>query len=346
MSNIVVDDTDPTLTYSGKWTLFANGSSRQWNSTIHSTFQFGATVSFQFQGSVCKVYGTVPIGNGSTVLIDVAVDGSVSPIISQTTGSAPVYADLFYESSPMTSSWHTVVITNRGGVGNSDFEFDRVELDANDIVPTIAPFPATASPSQTSPSSPSPTSVMKPGSQSIPVGTIAGIVVGGIIALLLLLLLLCHRRLKAKNHLFTAMGLSSSDNATPGMSHNHSTVASPFTLKPSLPPSSAGFSAALDSPPRIPLFSAKALREQTTHRSENNLGTVSSATPFSAPNATVSSTLNRRSLDLSPLGELPVSSIDAPHGPPDENNIPYPLTSAYPGTTMASDVPPAYRHNE
>ena len=50
MSNIVVDDTDATLTYSGQWNLFAGGSSRQWESTVHSTFQYGATVSFKFRG--------------------------------------------------------------------------------------------------------------------------------------------------------------------------------------------------------------------------------------------------------------------------------------------------------
>ena len=50
MSNIVVDDTDVSLTYSGEWNLFAGGSSRQWNSTVHSTFQNGATVSFRFRG--------------------------------------------------------------------------------------------------------------------------------------------------------------------------------------------------------------------------------------------------------------------------------------------------------
>lgn len=164
MSNIVIDDTNSTLTYFGQWTLLAGGSSRQWNSTVHSTFQTGASVSFQFQGtyaifyfpkhflstfffrhpgSVCKVYGTVPIGNGSTVLMDVTIDGSVSSLVSQTSGSAPIYADLFYQSSSMQSTWHTVVITNRGGVGNLDFEFDRVELDANDIVPTIASWSPT-----------------------------------------------------------------------------------------------------------------------------------------------------------------------------------------------------------
>lgn len=50
MSNIVVDDTDASVAYSGQWNLFANGSSRQWDSTVHSTFQYGATVSFGFRG--------------------------------------------------------------------------------------------------------------------------------------------------------------------------------------------------------------------------------------------------------------------------------------------------------
>ena len=94
--------------------------------------------------------------------MDVTIDGSVSPIISTTSGPAAVYANLFYQSSPMESIWHTVIITNRGSVGNLDFEFDRVELDANDILPTVTPFSlpstAAASPSpQTLPSSTSST---------------------------------------------------------------------------------------------------------------------------------------------------------------------------------------------
>jgi hypothetical protein len=90
--------------------------------------------------------------------MDVTIDGSVSPIVSVTSGSAAVYANLFYQSSSMESIWHTVIITNRGSAGNLDFEFDRVELDANDILPTVTPISITstaaASPSpQTSPSS-------------------------------------------------------------------------------------------------------------------------------------------------------------------------------------------------
>ena len=80
--------------------------------------------------------------------MDVTIDGSVSPIISVTSGSAAVYANLFYQSSAMESNWHTVIITNRGSAGNLDLEFDRIELDANDILPTVASFsPAATTPS-------------------------------------------------------------------------------------------------------------------------------------------------------------------------------------------------------
>ena len=51
----------------------------------------------------------------------------------------------------MESNWHTVIITNRGSAGSLDFEFDRVELDANDILPTVASF-SSASTAAASPS--------------------------------------------------------------------------------------------------------------------------------------------------------------------------------------------------
>jgi len=361
MSNIVIDDTNSTLTYSGQWTLLAGGSSRQWNSTVHSTFQTGATVSFQFQGSVCKVYGTVPIGNGSTVLMDVTIDGSVSPIVSQTSGSAPIYADLFYQSSSMQSTWHTVVITNQGGVGNLDFEFDRVELDANDIVPTIAAW-SPASTSSTSTISPSVlteivTTTMSDGSavtstseitffpsatsrassgsaHTIPVRTVIGIV-AGIIALviLLLLLFLCHRRRKTKNHRFSLV--VSSDNAAQDMSQNPTTVATPFTRGPSSSP--ANLNAFTDSPSQLPFFSAmseKALRQQTANRPEIGLEAVSTPSPIPF------SSSNTLSLDLIPLGESLISSPPAtPRGPPESNQTPA-------HAVRASDVPPAYQPNE
>jgi hypothetical protein len=52
----------------------------------------------------------------------------------------------------MESDWHTVIITNKGSAGNSDFEFDRVELDANDILPTLAPFSSASAAAAASPS--------------------------------------------------------------------------------------------------------------------------------------------------------------------------------------------------
>ena len=84
--------------------------------------------------------------------MDVTIDGSVSPMISVTSSSAAVYANLFYQSSAMESVWHTVIITNKGSAGNLDFEFDRVELDANDILPTVTTFSSTSTAAATSPS--------------------------------------------------------------------------------------------------------------------------------------------------------------------------------------------------
>ncbi|KAF8804438.1 hypothetical protein BYT27DRAFT_7143147 [Phlegmacium glaucopus] len=155
--NYILDDTHNAATYIGQWTPHLGGSSAEWDSSVHSTSQIGATVSFKFRGSVCKVYGTVPKGSGSKVLMDVTIDGATSPIITRTTGSATKYAVLFYTSGDMDSTaWHTVVITNRGS--DADFEFDRAELDAPDVKPSVdsfAPAPAQA-PSPPPPPPPSP----------------------------------------------------------------------------------------------------------------------------------------------------------------------------------------------
>jgi len=53
LGNVVVDDTETQhIAYTGSsdWTVLT-GSSRQWESTVHSTTTYGASASFQFLGT-------------------------------------------------------------------------------------------------------------------------------------------------------------------------------------------------------------------------------------------------------------------------------------------------------
>jgi hypothetical protein len=54
-----IDDFNTSLIqYTGSWDAFT-GSTRQWDGTVHSTGQAGATATFQFRGTyLCQLFNT------------------------------------------------------------------------------------------------------------------------------------------------------------------------------------------------------------------------------------------------------------------------------------------------
>jgi len=137
-------------------------------------------------------------------------------------------------------------------------------------------------------------------------------------------------------------------------------VATPFTLEP-LFSSSTDLNATLDSPSRLPLFSAmseKALRQRTrANRSENDPEAASNATasPVSVPSTHATGSIS----DVEALTlKLPSSEPNQADANNDtaayrlryisgSTSIAGPSTSAYGGITGSMhDVPPAYRPNE
>lgn len=48
--NIVVDDNNSNVAYSGNWQL-VQGSTRQWDGAVHTTFQRGASAVIRFRGT-------------------------------------------------------------------------------------------------------------------------------------------------------------------------------------------------------------------------------------------------------------------------------------------------------
>lgn len=84
---VIVDDTDPSITYTGNWTLESayDTDSKEYNGTIHKTVTPGSSLSFRFHGSRLTIFGTLlrPTTGGpaSNLTID-----SASPYIFNSTG--------------------------------------------------------------------------------------------------------------------------------------------------------------------------------------------------------------------------------------------------------------------
>lgn len=58
-STFEIDDSNTTLIqYQGTWQAL-NSSTRQWDGTVHTTGQAGASATFQFRGkSLCQLFDT------------------------------------------------------------------------------------------------------------------------------------------------------------------------------------------------------------------------------------------------------------------------------------------------
>jgi hypothetical protein len=50
MATLTVDDNDPRIQYAGGLWEVLQGSSQQYDSTVHSTWDFNATATFSFNG--------------------------------------------------------------------------------------------------------------------------------------------------------------------------------------------------------------------------------------------------------------------------------------------------------
>lgn len=122
MSKIIVEDSSPSIKYSG------NGD-WQFDSTVHSTWDDGATATFAFHGTNAMVYGAIPEGDvkaDEQVLISVTLDGGSPVQISRKCQSTSVINELWWDSGTLSDADHTFTITYHF---KSDiaFELDRIE---------------------------------------------------------------------------------------------------------------------------------------------------------------------------------------------------------------------------
>ncbi|KAF9551396.1 hypothetical protein CPC08DRAFT_792752 [Agrocybe pediades] len=200
-----IDDLNTTLIeYNGDWQTLI-GSSRQWESSVHSTIEPGATATFRFRGYQVWVWGTIPAGTGSN-LIDIAIDDESPTRITRKSNGSAVFNEPYFESPMLRDTFHKVVITNRGSNAdqNTEFMLDRFEFETSEEIPLFAPAsssqsPTSSSQTQTPTSSPNSTIEESSSGSKTPVGAITGAVIG-VLALLVLILgfLLWRRRRNAQ----------------------------------------------------------------------------------------------------------------------------------------------------
>ncbi|KAF8159167.1 hypothetical protein B0H34DRAFT_702350 [Crassisporium funariophilum] len=192
-----IDDLNTTLVeYKGNWEELI-GSSRQWESSVHATGQTGATATFKFRGYLLWIWGTIPAGVGRN-MVEISIDGGAANSTSRASNGSAVYNELYFESTILRDTYHTVVVTNRGSTANGDTEFmlDRFEFEASEVIPLFTPPGSSPTSSTTSPPSSTYVPASSPEGSKTPAGAIAGAVVGALVLLALVLLFLLWRRKK------------------------------------------------------------------------------------------------------------------------------------------------------
>lgn len=196
-----IDDTDSSISYSSGWALL-QGSTRQWNGTVHSTSTVGATATFSFRGTGVAVYGTIPAGpSTATTQSQYAIDSGVPVNVSLASQTNAVYADLFFQSSLLSDGLHILVITNDGT--SVEYQLDRIDYNASVNVPVStgsgssgSSLSQTVRTTSSVSQSAAATSLASSSAKSAPVGTIVGSIAAGLLVVVIALLIYfnCRRR--------------------------------------------------------------------------------------------------------------------------------------------------------
>jgi len=128
MATLTVDDNDPRIQYAGGLWEVLRGSSQQYRSTVHSTWDFNATATFSFNGVGVRVYATIPSGKGTSTVAYSLSQGS-SLTVWQPSGSTTMYGREVFYSGALPLGQHTLVMANMGEDNDMDFQLDRIVVE-------------------------------------------------------------------------------------------------------------------------------------------------------------------------------------------------------------------------
>ncbi|OSD04907.1 hypothetical protein PYCCODRAFT_82221 [Trametes coccinea BRFM310] len=196
---VIVDDSNPTLRYSGPWTNVSHihypniTGATDYNGTLTYTTSVGALVQFNFTGSSVIVYGIVsPAFN---VAVRSTLDGVMNPsvfVVNGSTTTTEIHHYPLYISGTMPFDAHTITLENIG----DQLWIDSIEVaSAPPLSPSAATIPSTTAGNFDEPTS-SANASRAATTSGVSDGAIGGIVVAATVAILaaLVLALYCRER--------------------------------------------------------------------------------------------------------------------------------------------------------
>ncbi|KAJ7836235.1 hypothetical protein B0H14DRAFT_3141808 [Mycena olivaceomarginata] len=103
----LIDDRDPSVTYTGTWV--PGGTTHEKDGTVSSSVKAGDHFSLPFTGTAIAVYGTFDASSAG-VKTSYAIDGG-SPITVTSSSSGDSFQQLFWQSPAMPGGSHQLVVT-------------------------------------------------------------------------------------------------------------------------------------------------------------------------------------------------------------------------------------------
>ncbi|KAF9554693.1 hypothetical protein CPC08DRAFT_766528 [Agrocybe pediades] len=137
MSDVNVDDTDTSsILYSGSWTLIPGGPVDEFDGTVHSTNENGATATIKFHGTRIVLKCTVPQGTTWMSMQSFLNGVSTSNVTRQSHDNTAFHDDVWFNST-LPDDNYELVIQNMGGPSDSPFQLDRFIVTGS-VIP-VAP---------------------------------------------------------------------------------------------------------------------------------------------------------------------------------------------------------------
>ncbi|KAF5321664.1 hypothetical protein D9619_000076 [Psilocybe cf. subviscida] len=110
MSTVKIDDSDPSITWSGSWERA--GNSNEYNHTCSGSKNVGDTAIVTFTGTSITVYGTI-VGPGNTPTSTYTLDdGPLSPSFRPDPPPGKLYGQAFFASPTLPYGTHKLNITD------------------------------------------------------------------------------------------------------------------------------------------------------------------------------------------------------------------------------------------
>ncbi|KAJ7364557.1 hypothetical protein DFH08DRAFT_274640 [Mycena albidolilacea] len=187
---VVIDDNDPSVTYSPKWNPDHSDSRLENTRHVSNTQLDGAWAAVSFNGTGISLFGSPGPDQGFKA--SVAIDGSQSGIISQSQNQ-----NSLFDSGALPAGPHTINVTVLGGHQlNIDYFLVKNDLESPSVAPTTS---GSGSASTSNPGSASEgTSGTAQGSKTPSIAAIVGGAIGGLVILALILILALIRRRRAR----------------------------------------------------------------------------------------------------------------------------------------------------